>query len=317
MFVNLGLRLRLRDGFIDCPPPKRRILLRDLGVWHSCVQRLAAFERKIAERQVGCIGNLTQVTARAAQENTRTSPPATAPPTRATSHTACAVSTGWCRWHATARSTRASRGCCRTPSTYSSETRACPWRRARALARAREDGRWLHRHAIVGVARVPDEAVRQGYERLLWEVRRGLGGAAACAVHPFLEARPLGRLPHQVGDAHVAPQRNCARRCVAPGCEGGPGHVVAPACGSRSGMGAARSSLTDAGSRLRWLAQRLPRLPRGRAPRAAARPRCSPFSPSGQSQVARARAARRLRRAVRRAPGMTIPTFWATRDARP
>ena len=129
--------------------------------------------------------------------------------------------------------------------------------------------------------------------------------------------RPLGRLPHQVGDAHVAPQRNCARRCVAPGCEGGPGHVVAPACGSRSGMGAARSSLTDAGSRLRWLAQRLPRLPRGRAPRAAARPRCSPFSPSGQSQVARARAARRLRRAVRRAPGMTIPTFWATRDARP
>jgi len=28
---NLGLRLRLRDGFIDCPPPKRRILLRDLG----------------------------------------------------------------------------------------------------------------------------------------------------------------------------------------------------------------------------------------------------------------------------------------------
>ena len=37
VFVNLGLRLRLRDGFIDCPPPKRRILLRDLGVWHSCV----------------------------------------------------------------------------------------------------------------------------------------------------------------------------------------------------------------------------------------------------------------------------------------
>eukprot|EP00964_Phaeocystis_antarctica_P003316 scaffold1772_cov97-Phaeocystis_antarctica.AAC.2 len=28
VFVNLGLRLRLRDGFIDCPPPKRRILRR-------------------------------------------------------------------------------------------------------------------------------------------------------------------------------------------------------------------------------------------------------------------------------------------------
>ena len=33
MFVNLGLRLRLRDGFLDCPPSKRRILLRDLRAW--------------------------------------------------------------------------------------------------------------------------------------------------------------------------------------------------------------------------------------------------------------------------------------------
>ena len=61
VFVNLGLRLRLRDGFIDCPPPKRRILLRDLGAWHSSVQRLEPFERKTAERQVGRVGNLTQV----------------------------------------------------------------------------------------------------------------------------------------------------------------------------------------------------------------------------------------------------------------
>ena len=53
VFVNLGLRLRLRDGFIDCPPPKRRILLRDLGAWHSSVQRLEPFERKTAERQRG------------------------------------------------------------------------------------------------------------------------------------------------------------------------------------------------------------------------------------------------------------------------
>ena len=58
---KLGLRLRLRDGFIDCPPPKRRILLRDLGAWHSSVQRLEPFERKTAERQVGRVGNLTQV----------------------------------------------------------------------------------------------------------------------------------------------------------------------------------------------------------------------------------------------------------------
>ena len=61
VFVNLGLRLRLRDGFIDCPPPKRRILLRDLGAWHADVQRLRPFERKTAERQVGLVGNLTQV----------------------------------------------------------------------------------------------------------------------------------------------------------------------------------------------------------------------------------------------------------------
>jgi hypothetical protein len=61
VFVNLGLRLRLRDGFIDCPPPKRRILLRDLDAWHRKVQELEPFERKTAERQVGRLANLTQV----------------------------------------------------------------------------------------------------------------------------------------------------------------------------------------------------------------------------------------------------------------
>ena len=35
------------------------------------------------------------------------------------------------------------------------------------------------------------------------------------------------------------------------GCEGGPGYDVAPACGSKSGIGAARSSSTEARSRLR------------------------------------------------------------------
>eukprot|EP00964_Phaeocystis_antarctica_P115103 scaffold79071_cov121-Phaeocystis_antarctica.AAC.1 len=39
---NLGLRLRLRDGFIDCPPPKRRILLRDLGAWGAAQARFGA-----------------------------------------------------------------------------------------------------------------------------------------------------------------------------------------------------------------------------------------------------------------------------------
>ena len=61
VFVNLGLRLRLRDGFLDCPPSKRRILLRDLRAWHEKVERLEPFERKVAERQVGRLGSLTQV----------------------------------------------------------------------------------------------------------------------------------------------------------------------------------------------------------------------------------------------------------------
>ena len=61
VFVNLGLRLRLRDGFLDCPPSKRRILLRDLRAWYASVERAEPFERKVAERQVGRMGNLTQV----------------------------------------------------------------------------------------------------------------------------------------------------------------------------------------------------------------------------------------------------------------
>ena len=61
VFVNLGLRLRLREGMIDCPPPKRRIMLRDLERWRDGVAQLAPFERAMAERQVGRLGNLTQV----------------------------------------------------------------------------------------------------------------------------------------------------------------------------------------------------------------------------------------------------------------
>jgi hypothetical protein len=52
--------------------------------------------------------------------------------------------------------------------------------------------------------------LNQGPYTKAWE-RRGLEGAAACALHPFLEAYPLGRLP-QVGDAHVAPQRGAELR---------------------------------------------------------------------------------------------------------
>ena len=61
LFVNLGLRLRLREGRIDCPAPKRRILLRDLESWRARVEAELPFERAVAERQVGRLGNLTQV----------------------------------------------------------------------------------------------------------------------------------------------------------------------------------------------------------------------------------------------------------------
>ena len=59
--VNLGLRLDVRRRLIDCPGPKRRILLRDLGAWRDDVLALRPFDRKVAERQSGRIGNLTQV----------------------------------------------------------------------------------------------------------------------------------------------------------------------------------------------------------------------------------------------------------------
>ena len=61
VFVNLGLRLSLRERRIDCPGPKRRILLRDLGRWRERVEAVQPFERTMAHRQVGRITNLTQV----------------------------------------------------------------------------------------------------------------------------------------------------------------------------------------------------------------------------------------------------------------
>ena len=60
-FVNLGLRLRLRDGLIDCAPSKRRILMRDLQRWLDGVEQLEPFQRSLAEQQAGRLGNLAQV----------------------------------------------------------------------------------------------------------------------------------------------------------------------------------------------------------------------------------------------------------------
>jgi len=59
--VNLGLRIDVEKGLIDCPGPKRRILLRDLELWRDRVQRVAPFKRKMAEKQTGRLSNLTQV----------------------------------------------------------------------------------------------------------------------------------------------------------------------------------------------------------------------------------------------------------------
>lgn len=62
----------------------------------------------------------------------------------------------------------------------------------------------LHRPAILGVARVPDVAARERHEGRLREARRGLVDPTAGALHPPLEALPLGGLP-QVADAHAPP----------------------------------------------------------------------------------------------------------------
>ena len=61
VFVNLGLRLNIREGRIDCPGPKQRILLRDLEDWLARVQGARSFARSMAQRQVGRLNNLTQV----------------------------------------------------------------------------------------------------------------------------------------------------------------------------------------------------------------------------------------------------------------
>ena len=59
--VNLGLRIDIARGRIDCPGPKRTILLRDLRAWHADVRLRRPFQRTFAEKQVGRLGNLAQV----------------------------------------------------------------------------------------------------------------------------------------------------------------------------------------------------------------------------------------------------------------
>ena len=59
--VNLGLRLDIARGRIDCPGPKRAILLRDLQGWRDNVALRRPFQRSFAEKQVGRLQNLSQV----------------------------------------------------------------------------------------------------------------------------------------------------------------------------------------------------------------------------------------------------------------
>eukprot|EP00964_Phaeocystis_antarctica_P003317 scaffold1772_cov97-Phaeocystis_antarctica.AAC.3 len=79
----------------------------------------------------------------------------------------------------------------------------------------------------------------------------------ARCIHAWKRVHSAGRHRSATRTLRPSAARNSARRRAAPGCEGGPGYDVAPACGSKSGIGAARSSSTEARSRLRWLAHRL------------------------------------------------------------
>ena len=59
--VNLGFRVRVDAGRIDCPLPKRRILRRDLGELRAQLQAGEALEQAGVERLVGRLANLTHV----------------------------------------------------------------------------------------------------------------------------------------------------------------------------------------------------------------------------------------------------------------
>ena len=59
--VNLGFRVRVDAGRIDCPLPKRRILRRDLGELSAQLQAGTALEQPAVGRLTGRLANLTHV----------------------------------------------------------------------------------------------------------------------------------------------------------------------------------------------------------------------------------------------------------------
>ena len=59
--INLGLHIDLDNKLISCPSSKRRVLLHHLDQWHEQVVTLQPFARRMVERVVGRLGNLTQV----------------------------------------------------------------------------------------------------------------------------------------------------------------------------------------------------------------------------------------------------------------
>ena len=64
--VNLGFRVRIDAGRIDCPLPKRRIMLRDIHALRLTVDEGAKVEQRGVERLVGRIANLSHVLPEAA-----------------------------------------------------------------------------------------------------------------------------------------------------------------------------------------------------------------------------------------------------------
>ena len=56
--VNLGFRVRVDAGRIDCPLPKRRILLRDIEQLHRSVGAHAQIEQRVVERLVGRLASM-------------------------------------------------------------------------------------------------------------------------------------------------------------------------------------------------------------------------------------------------------------------
>ena len=56
--VNLGFRVRVDAGRIDCPLPKRRILLRDIAQLQRSVEAHAQIEQRVVERLVGRLASM-------------------------------------------------------------------------------------------------------------------------------------------------------------------------------------------------------------------------------------------------------------------